>query len=452
MGYTIIGNLPTGGSGAKLYVAQPNDGAKRVVIKCFDITSGSQLPQIIRESRALESSKKLGLIIEHHLEDHRFWYVMPYHAGEHLGVVTNKLHEKSNPLSEIQLQTVLFYELALLQTLQEYHNAGLWHKDVKPDNIIIHGGTAHLVDLGLVTPLGSAMTLTTHGTEYFRDPELVRQANRGVKVHQVDGSKFDVYGAGAVLYFMLENTFPAQGGLSSFNKKSPESLRWIVRRAMADYDKRYASIADMLQDVEAVLSGANLFGVRPADLPSMGGEPPKGGVRRLPPKSTPSTGGGPFPAKTYNTKPIGLLALFASIVVGVVVVMNSTNQQVQDPVEMLQQTSVLDFPKPSGRVLVISDVAVLHDDEVQRISSNALAQLDVAGWDIFTDTDTEARIRRWLPTEITTPEVDGEKIQSENLAGILVLKLDENGNVEFKFVDSVSATVWTAVQYISGRE
>ena len=36
-------------------------------------------------------------------------------------------------------------------------------------------GRVQLVDLGLITPLASAMTLTTHGTEYFRDPELVRK-------------------------------------------------------------------------------------------------------------------------------------------------------------------------------------------------------------------------------------------------------------------------------------
>ncbi|MBC8421686.1 hypothetical protein H8D99_00970, partial [bacterium] len=401
LNYTIIGTLPTGGSGAKLYVAQPTNQQKQVVIKCFDITSGSQLPQIIRESRAMESSKKLGLILEHHLEEHRFWYVMPYHAGDHLGVVTNNIHVNNNELNESQLYTILSYQHALLQTLQKYHNAGLWHKDVKPDNIIIHGGTAHLVDLGLVTPLGSAMTLTTHGTEYFRDPELVRQANRGVKIHQVDGSKFDVYGAGAVLYFMLENTFPAQGGLSSFNTQSPEAIRWIVRRAMADYDQRYASIDDMLKDVETVLSASNITGVRPADLPSMGGKQPKEFVRRLPARSTPSTGGGPFPPLKYRTKPIGLLALLTTIVVGVAIVMNNTNDQPKQPAET-QQLTVLDFPKPNGRVLIMNDVAVLHDAELQRVSSNVLAQLDVAGWDIFTDADTEARVRRWLPSEIST--------------------------------------------------
>ena len=49
-----------------------------------------------------------------------------------------------------------------------------------------HGGQrAHLVDFGLLSRLRSAMTLTTHGTEYFRDPEMVRMALRGVKVHEV---------------------------------------------------------------------------------------------------------------------------------------------------------------------------------------------------------------------------------------------------------------------------
>ena len=54
------------------------------------------------------------------------------------------------------------------------------------------------------------MTLTTHGTEYFRDPEMVRLALKGVKVHQVDGAKFDIYAVGAVL-FLLEYFFGSRG-------------------------------------------------------------------------------------------------------------------------------------------------------------------------------------------------------------------------------------------------
>ena len=280
-GYTIIGSLPGGGSGAKLYIAQPDDAKRarnsaipeRVVIKSFTLTDGSSLPQIIRESRALEAAKQLGLVLEHDMDEHRFFYVMPYHEGDHLGLITRQMHGKSdaNGLNVRQLGTVFGYVEDLLGTLAEYHRGGLWHKDVKPENIIIHDGEAHLVDLGLVTPLRSAMTLTTHGTEYFRDPEMVRMALRGVKVHQVDGAKFDIYAVGAVLYFITENTFPAHGGLSAFAKRSPEALRWIVRRAMADYNKRYETADQMLADLRYVSNAGDPFSVKPAQLPSMGG-------------------------------------------------------------------------------------------------------------------------------------------------------------------------------------
>ena len=280
-GYTIVGSLPGGGSGAKLYIAEPDEIRRRrnpelpdrVVIKSFAISEGSTLPQIVRESRALEAAKQLGLVFEHGMDEHRFFYIMPYHHGDHLGIVTRQVHGESDTagLGDKQLKTVMGYVEDLLHTLLRYHEGGLWHKDVKPDNIIIHSDQAHLVDLGLVTPLRSAMTLTTHGTEYFRDPEMVRMALRGVKVHQVDGAKFDIYAVGAVLYFVMENTFPAHGGLSRFSKRSPESVRWIIRRAMTDYNSRYETAAVMLADLQAVAAASNPWSVKPADLPSMRG-------------------------------------------------------------------------------------------------------------------------------------------------------------------------------------
>ncbi|MBC8421753.1 hypothetical protein H8D99_01315 [bacterium] len=97
----------------------------------------------------------------------------------------------------------------------------------------------------------------------------------------------------------------------------------------------------------------------------------------------------------------------------------------------------------------MTDVEVLQDDELARVSSNVLAQLDVAGWDIFTAEDTEARVRRWLPSEISTMD-DREKLNSENLAGILVLQLDERGNLQVTLIDNVGETVWSAVQYAGG--
>jgi len=285
-GYQIIGTLAGGGSGGKLYVARP-DAAKLsafarqgfgpvgdVVIKAFSLAHGSSLPQIVRENRALDAAKRLGLVLEHELTNERYFYVMRYVPGDSLGVVTPRLHAASggSGLAGRELSAVLGYACDLLGTLHEYHKAGLWHKDVKPDNIIVSGGHAHLVDFGLVTPLRSSMTLTTHGTEYFRDPEMVRLALRGVKVHEVDGARFDIYGAGAVLFSMIENSFPAHGGLSQVTRACPEALRWIIRRAMTDYDKRYPSAQAMLADLAAVAEAArsgNAAALRPADLPSV---------------------------------------------------------------------------------------------------------------------------------------------------------------------------------------
>lgn len=292
-GYKIVGSLPTGGSGSKLYIAEP-DPIKRaalersgfrdvnqVVIKSFSVADGSNLPNIVRESRALEAAKKLGLVLDHELSPAKFYYVMRYVPGQTLNVVVQQLHGESDPtmkppgLDDRHLRLALGYVADLARSLEEYHAGGLWHKDVKPENIIVETVAgqprAHLVDFGLVTPLRSAMTLTTHGTEYFRDPELVRLALRGVKVHEVDGAKFDVYAAGAVLFAVIENSFPAHGVLSQVTRRCPEAVKWVIRRAMADYDKRYTSAAQMLADLEVVRSAADPFAVRPIDLPSMRG-------------------------------------------------------------------------------------------------------------------------------------------------------------------------------------
>lgn len=288
-GYTIVGSLKGGGSGGKLFVAEPDErklaiferrgitDVDQVVIKSFSLKDGSSMPQIVRESRALEAAKKLGLVLEHELSDERFYYVMPYVPGEALGALTQRLHAESGAvgLDPRRMRYTLTLIAELLETLSVYHRGGLWHKDIKPDNIIVSGDKATLVDLGLVTPLRSAMTLTTHGTEYFRDPEMVRMALRGAKVHEVDGVKFDIYGAGAVLFSAIENSFPAHGGLSQLSKRCPEALRWIIRRSMAELSQRYSSAEEMLADLRVVIEADDPFALKPKDLPSMGGKAPE---------------------------------------------------------------------------------------------------------------------------------------------------------------------------------
>jgi hypothetical protein len=145
---------------------------------------------------------------------------------------------------------------------------------VKPDNIIVTDRGTRLVDLGLLTPLASALTLTTHGTEYFRDPEMVRLAVKGKRVKDVEAVRFDIYSAGAVMYLLLDGSFPACGPLSRISRPVPMALSWITSRAMAEGDKRYPTVAAMRADLEAVIARAEEGGfeaIPVSALPSFAG-------------------------------------------------------------------------------------------------------------------------------------------------------------------------------------
>lgn len=287
-GYDLVEELRAGGSGARLFVASPRSDKieewatrgqrppAKVVIKAFDLGYGSTIPQIVRESRSLEAAKRLGLLLDHELGDEAFHYVMPFAPGVDLATETLELHAASGGagLTGEQLRTVLGYARDLCDHLTRFHDEGLWHKDIKPSNLMVADGRLEVVDFGLVTPLESPLTLTTHGTEYFRDPELVRMAMAGRRVKDVDGVKFDLYSAGAVIFSVLENSFPAHGSLSSLSKPAPPALRWIVRRAMADIDKRYRSAEELGRDLEVLIAAEDPNDVKPADLPSVTGAAP----------------------------------------------------------------------------------------------------------------------------------------------------------------------------------
>ncbi|MEE2906229.1 MAG: hypothetical protein VX527_00205 [Planctomycetota bacterium] len=431
-GYQVIDTLTSGGSGAALFVAEPLQARRRrlsgqpsrVVIKCFDLDAGSMLPQMMRESRSLDAARRLGLVLEHDMDPSRFWYVMPWIPGVHLGEVVRELHAGDRGLDPAGLSKAIDLTIDLLQTLRRYHRQGLWHKDVKPENIIVNESGAHLVDLGLVTPLASAMTLTTHGTEYFRDPELVRQALRGVKVSEVDGARFDVYAAGAVLYYILENTFPAHGGLSRFDQPSPEAAKWIVHRAMSDYEQRYSEVGVMREDVAVLANASDPWSVRPADLPSMRGVAATESIEGMPPPP-------PAPIRRHSVRPMAppppliptrksspgsqftWIAAAASFVLGVGILI-LVGQVLISPSENSLDTygesraiaDQVEVPSPAssrpGLCLLIVDHASRDTDTIAESIDAFRGQLSRAGWSQRVDVEAEIAIRSVMSPQ---PEV-----------------------------------------------
>ncbi|HEV3084261.1 MAG TPA: serine/threonine-protein kinase [Gemmataceae bacterium] len=155
--------------------------------------------------------------------------------------------------------------------LQDAHEHGIIHRDVKPDNILVTAdGQAKLSDLGLAKDLSCELSLTNLGrglgTPHFMAPEQVGDAKH------VD-ARCDVYGLGATLYMMVTGVMPFQTRkplmtmfkLKAWNQYTPPRelvpglgarVAAVIQRAMqAEIEQRFASAAEFV----AALTGRDLL-------------------------------------------------------------------------------------------------------------------------------------------------------------------------------------------------
>lgn len=185
------------------------------------------------------------------------YLVMEYVEGESLG----QRLEREQRLSEHEAIGIISQ---VAQGLHKAHKAGLVHRDVKPDNILLTpDGQVKLTDMGLVKELETDLNLTRTGrglgTPHFMAPEQFRNAKNA-------DVRCDIYSLAATLYQMVtgELPFKSLSPLDAWMKKihnelAPprqhladlsERVDWAIRRSMsADPEQRAASCREFVEDL-----------------------------------------------------------------------------------------------------------------------------------------------------------------------------------------------------------
>lgn len=157
-----------------------------------------------KEARRLRKLKNKHIVNVHDLfeENGTAYYVMDYVDGENLA---ERLKRTDKPMTEMDVRDVL---PGILDALKTVHDAGIWHLDLKPANIMMDkNGCVKLIDFGASKQLnaqkGGATTSTAISYTNGYAPREQMEQN-----YEKFGPWTDIYALGATLYTLLTKKLP----------------------------------------------------------------------------------------------------------------------------------------------------------------------------------------------------------------------------------------------------
>ncbi len=167
------------------------------------VLGGERFVQEIKTTAALQHPHILPLF-DSGSADGFLYYVMPLVEGE-------TLRAKLDRETQLSVDEAVRIAREILDALDYAHRHGVVHRDVKPENILLHGGHAMVADFGIALAVSAAaggrMTETglSLGTPYYMSPE------QATAEKEITG-RSDIYSVGSVLFEMLAGEPPYSGG------------------------------------------------------------------------------------------------------------------------------------------------------------------------------------------------------------------------------------------------
>ncbi len=156
--------------------------------------------------------------------DGLLYYVMPHLDGE-------SLHDRIARERQLAVDGAVEIARTIASALDYAHRHGIIHRDIKPDNVLLHEGQPMVLDFGV------ALALTHAGDERLTEPGLslgtpaYMSPEQAVGDHDID-LRTDVYSLGCVVYEMLSGEAPF----------SAATIQALIAKILADAPSRLSRL------------------------------------------------------------------------------------------------------------------------------------------------------------------------------------------------------------------